>query len=151
MKRANVSLAREEAGIALVTAARNVLEQFPLVAEPEAGASSSASDLQPVDPKEVAEMLVGLLPSPHSLLTDEFYRAPLFPVVLLKDVADLYSFYHIPDEPFELFTENPAVQQNPSALVHVWFANFSIATTTPSSLRWLVIGSRAVRRTPSHA
>ena len=115
LKRATTVQLSNEVAATLVSVAKTTLQLYPL----EPGGSE-----HPLR-EEVRTLMTSLLPAPSQIFTESFLRSPLFPVLLLRDVASLYgcgaadmsftSSLHLP--PHELTDRN--IQ------LFTWFAYFA--------------------------
>ena len=116
-RRVETVIPREDLLKELVDVAKAVLDMFPI------DGSASASTAMP-DPEEVEEFMQSLLPSPVDVFTDSFFRAPLFALVSLYKVADLYGCV-APQYPLYGHLELTDVERaNKNIAAHVWFADF---------------------------
>ena len=78
---------REKNAEMIVDAARFLLENYPLESE---------NDLnEQRDVNEMKEELMNMVPAANILFTDVFLSQPMFPLILLKKVVDLYGFAQI--------------------------------------------------------
>ena len=119
-KRAAVIKMKDEMSFALVEVAKSVLDLNDIS---DAGAQSSLT-IRMHETSEVTELMKNLLPSPVHVFNDKFFRAPLFPISLLKDVADLYEYAPIPDglkSSLELSRQNLS---DKGVMTHAWFSFF---------------------------
>ena len=99
-----------EMAATLVETAWTVLEVYPIEA-----------NVKP-PPEEVKALMQSLLPSPAEIFTESFLRSPLFAVVLLKDIADLYEFVNIDDSFLQALELSPYETGSENIMTHVWFA-----------------------------
>ena len=108
----NDNLLKEPVGVA-----NAVLDMFPIYG------AASASAAMP-DAEEVEKFMQSLLPSPVEVFTDSFFRAPLFALVSLYKVADLYGCV---DPQYPLYGHldlSDVDRANKNIVAHVWFAHF---------------------------
>lgn len=76
------------------------------------------------EPEEVEELLKTFLPSPVETITVLFFRAPLYAIVTLYNVAQFYGCV-CPQEPsYHLLAFSDEDRGNKNVAVHVWFADF---------------------------
>ena len=116
LKRAKAVRLTGEIAISLISAAKTTLELYPMD-------SSESSPRPPAE--EVEAFMRTLLPSPAEIFTEQFIRSPLFPVVLLGDVANFYGSA----PPHESFMEALGLSDyevgSENIMAYVWFAHFA--------------------------
>ena len=116
-RRVDTVTVRDDLLTELVGVAKAVLDMYQIES------SDSASTAIP-DHDEVAEFMQSLLPSPVEVLTDSFFRSPLFALVSLFKVADLYGCF-APQDPIYYHLElSHSERNNKNIAAHVWFADF---------------------------
>lgn len=95
-----------------------MLDIYPL-SDPSDGSAQALPD-----PSEVCETLSSLLPSPDTVLTEEFIKSPLFPVTLSRDIAKLFGFGDVSDDVVTHLGLSDLDRGNESVMTHVWFLTF---------------------------
>ena len=89
--------------------------------------SKTILDLNPPESRGSAEeielLLKSLLPAPVQVLTQDFFSAPLFPVVFLKDVSDFYGCAALADDLKRELILSEADAANKNIMAHVWFSS----------------------------
>ena len=90
LRKIEVSVFRDGTSQMLMNAARSALMFF----KPDEPGSSSdhTPDFSSPEPMEVANFISDLIPSALEILDEKFFRSPLFPVVILYDISELYGF-----------------------------------------------------------
>ncbi len=71
------------------------------------------------------EIIAGLretLPLSRTILTEEFFQSPMFPVAIKKDVLSFYSANPMTDEFLSKLELPEADQWNPNLMCYVWFS-----------------------------
>ena len=103
----------QDAAISIVAATKTTLELYPL------------EDSGRPPPEDVEALMKSLLPSPAQIFTEEFLRSPLFPVVLLSDIASFYGCAG-PEDAFTGSLElSPYETSSRNIMAHAWFAYFT--------------------------
>lgn len=124
VRRARVSHFQDELSKTLIGVARATLEFFNI--------DPTESETEMPEPEEVREFIQQSLPPPSVLFGDAFMSAPLMPVMVLKDIGDLYGLGN-PDAPFVLalrLETAEAVSNQLNAIVWLtWIANNSAPFT----------------------
>lgn len=64
-----------------------------------------------------------LMPSPNAILGAKLFKAPLFPIALLRDIAKLYNFGDIPDVLRLVLSLTPLEANNRFIMTYIWFAD----------------------------
>lgn len=83
VRRANISHLDDIMSKKLLGVCRATLEYFDL--------SSDSGDLELPDADEVKLFVKQSLPPPNSLFGEDFFKMPLMPMMVLKDIVDLYG------------------------------------------------------------
>lgn len=99
---------------------------FPITTEiPEQGDNA-------IDKDEVSAVLKTLFPATSAIVQKEFYVYPIFPLVLLHNIAVLYDLPKVPNEFIPLLRLKNADLQDKSIDTHIWctwFMDADITTT----------------------
>ena len=101
----------------LVSVAKAALDMHPITSPASAAAAILEAD-------EVEERIKSLLPSPADILTNGFFRAPLFALVTLHNVVEFYGCMCPQEAIYEMPSLSDEDKGNRDVAVHVWFAEF---------------------------
>ena len=63
------------------------------------------------------------MPALEEILTEDLLRSPLFLVALLRDVATLYGFGHVPGNLSAALELSEVDLNNRSVMTYIWFTN----------------------------
>lgn len=104
---------------------QTVLSQFPMT-----GQAITPANFE--NPREIKDVMASLLPPAGEVYTDEYFRAPIYPIILLENMACFYGF---DTEPEQFITElylSGMEASNKSIGTQIWFAflqELDVATT----------------------
>ena len=117
----------DKVAIYLTSSAKSTLKLFPVAAE---GTSI------PPEEEDVAMFMRDMLPPPLGIFTDQFFCSPLFPIVLLHDVAEFYGFSKTEDTYIRNMNRMESEKSNEKIISHVWISWFM--ECTPSTAHSIV-------------
>lgn len=69
---------------------------------------------------QVGELIKTMLPPPQTVFTTEFFHQPIFPVSVVKDVAELYGALEVPAVFLQALDED--VRADSVAMANIWLA-----------------------------
>ncbi len=74
------------------------------------------------DPEDIIDRVRDALPSPRMVLTEEFFQAPMFPIVILKDVLSFYETDPSTDDFLSDLELSERDKNNRNMKCFIWFA-----------------------------
>ncbi len=74
------------------------------------------------DPEDITDRVRDALPSPRMILTEEFFQAPMFPIVILKDVLSFYESDPLTDDFLSDLELSERDKNNRNMKCFIWFA-----------------------------
>ena len=119
-----------------------VLSLYPIT---EPTGTSTSVVAHPTD--EVQAAMKSFMPAPEEILTEDLLRSPLFPVALLRDVASLYGFGHVPDDLSAALELSDVDSNNRSVMIYIWFTN--LLDCSHDTIRAAVTTYRRTRGSPN--
>ena len=109
IKRVDVFLKNHTVGNVILSAARTLLEQYPV------------NEGMPT-PAEVYTFLQSMMPSPEIIFTREYFQAPMFPIATLRDVAKFYGCGDLTQSRLTRINPPSSGSQKESCITHAWIA-----------------------------
>ena len=121
LKRATTVHLSDTVAKTLATIAKTTLELY-----------SPATPGEPERPlrEEVRSLMKSLLPAPAQIFTESFIRSPLFPILLLRDVASFYGCGATDTTFTNSLNLSASELTNRNVMAHIWFAYFAGCDST---------------------
>eukprot|EP00171_Calliarthron_tuberculosum_P004009 IDg4009t1 len=140
--KANSVVQTDEHFTKYLNVAKSVLGSFPMT-----GNGNGPARLP--DPNGVSQLMSSMLPSPAQIYIEDYFCAPLYPIIILEEIALFYGCGSIPDGLKESLTLTALDAGNKSIKTQIWFA--SIQGLDLASTRSIIDKYKQARGSPNNA